>query len=136
MPIDRLDHVRDMFVFSSYTEISYTDLIKLTKNNNVLGTDGDQWIIYNRQKTHTAVEVPLLDTALQILEKYQAHPITKVTETLLPCLTNKKLNVFLKEVGLVGGIKKLTFHMGRHTLATTVTRNNGLLIETVVLTRN
>jgi len=132
MPIDRLDRVRDMFVFSSYTGISYTDLIKLTKDNIVLGMDGNQWIIYTRQKTNTTVKVPLLDTALQILEKYQGHPITEVTETLLPCLTNEKLNVFLKEVALVGGIKKnLTFHMARHTFATTVTLSNGVPIETV-----
>lgn len=132
MPIDRLDRVRDMFVFSCYTGISYIDLVKLTKGNIFLGLDGGQWIITSRQKTNTAVKVPLLDPAVNIIEKYKDHPITEVTETLLPLLSNEKLNMFLKEVALVCGIKKnLTFHMARHTFATTVTLSNGVPIETV-----
>ena len=58
--------------------------------------------------------------------------MTMVSGTLLPVITNEKLNVYLKEVAILCGIKKnLTFHMARHTFATTVTLSNGVPIETV-----
>ncbi|MGN7516163.1 MAG: tyrosine-type recombinase/integrase, partial [Allomuricauda sp.] len=47
-------------------------------------------------------------------------------------LTNEKINLYLKEIADAVGIKKnLTFHMARHTFATTVTLSNGVPIETV-----
>jgi integrase/recombinase XerD len=47
-------------------------------------------------------------------------------------LSNQKLNSYLKEIADLCGIKKnLTFHMARHTFATTVTLTNGVPIETV-----
>lgn len=53
-------------------------------------------------------------------------------DKLLPHLSNQKLNSYLKEIADLAGVKKnLTFHMARHTFATTVTLNNGVPIETV-----
>lgn len=130
--IERLDRVRDLFVFSCYTGISYIDIMHLTKDNLVRGLDGGNWIYTKRQKTKSSVKVPLLDKAEKVIEKYSAHPITEITGTLLPVITNEKLNVYLKEVAHYVGIKKnLTFHMARHTFATTVTLSNGVPIETV-----
>jgi len=129
---ERLDRVRDLFIFSCYTGIAYVDLMKLTKNNIAIGIDGNQWIITKRQKTKTPVKVPILERTKAIIDKYDNHPITQVTGMLLPSITNEKLNVFLKEVANFCGIKKnLTFHMARHTFATTVTLTNGVPIETV-----
>ncbi|MDC6367347.1 MULTISPECIES: site-specific integrase [Flavobacteriaceae] len=131
-PLERLDRVRDLFVFSCYTGISYADIIKLTVDNIVLGMDGSKWIYTKRQKTKTPVKIPLLDKAESIIEKYAENPITIVSETLLPVLTNEKINLYLKEIADAVGIKKnLTFHMARHTFATTVTLSNGVPIETV-----
>ncbi|TPN84532.1 site-specific integrase [Aquimarina algicola] len=131
-PLERLDRVRDLFVFSCYTGISYTDIIKLTSDNIVLGIDGNKWIISKRQKTNTPIKVPLLQQAEYILEKYTNHPVTMVSETLLPVITNEKINLYLKEIADAVGIRKnLTFHMARHTFATTVTLSNGVPIETV-----
>lgn len=131
-PIERLDRVRDLFVFSCYTGISYADIINLTTDNIHKGIDGQNWIMTQRQKTKTPVKVPLLDRAEEIILKYQNHPMTQVTETLLPIITNEKLNLYLKEVADACGItKNLTFHMARHTFATTVTLSNGVPIETV-----
>ncbi|MGJ8551094.1 site-specific integrase [Winogradskyella wichelsiae] len=128
----RLDRVRDLFVFSCYTGISYVDLMNLTSSHLVLGMDGGNWIMTKRQKTNTIVKVPLLGKALEIITKYKDHPVTKVTESLLPIMTNEKLNVYLKEVANFVGIEKnLTFHMARHTFATTITLSNGVPIETV-----
>ncbi len=128
----RLDRVRDLFVFSCYTGISYVDIMNLTPNHLVLGMDGGNWIRTKRQKTNTVVKVPLLGQALDIVNKYKDHPSTAINDSLLPVLSNEKLNVFLKEVANFAGIQKnLTFHMARHTFATTVTLSNGVPIETV-----
>lgn len=130
--IERLDRVRDLFVFSCYTGISYVDIMNLTEDNLVLGMDGGNWIYTKRQKTKSSVKVPLLGTAEEIISKYEGHPMTEVTGTLLPVITNEKLNVYLKEVAhYVGITKNLTFHMARHTFATTITLSNGVPIETV-----
>lgn len=131
-PIDRLDRVRDLFVFSCYTGISYSDIMGLTKNNLIIGMDGNSWIATKRLKTKTSVRVPLLEPAQKILDKYANHPVTTHSGTLLPKITNEKINLYLKEIADAVGIKKnLTFHMARHTFATTITLSNGVPIETV-----
>ncbi|MBO0341758.1 site-specific integrase [Flagellimonas profundi] len=130
--MERLDRVRDLFVFSCYTGISYSDIMELTNNNLIVGADGNNWIVTKRLKTKTSVRVPLLKPAKKILAKYKEHPVTVHSGTLLPKLTNEKINLYLKEIADAVGIKKnLTFHMARHTFATTVTLSNGVPIETV-----
>ena len=130
--IERLDRVRDLFVFSCYTGISYSDIMELTNNNLIIGEDGHNWIATKRLKTKTSVRVPLLGPAKNVLTKYKNHPVTKHSATLLPKITNEKTNLYLKEIADAVGIKKnLTFHMARHTFATTVTLSNGVPIETV-----
>ena len=97
-----------------------------------MGMDGNRWILTQRLKTKTTVKVPLLVEAELIIQKYKEHPITFLTKTLLPVITNEKLNLYLKEIADAIGIKKnLTFHMARHTFATTITLSNGVPIETV-----
>lgn len=131
-PIARLDRVRDLFVFSCYTGISYSDIIQLSHDNIQKGIDGNDWIITKRQKTKTPVKVPILYKTQELINKYKNHPITQVSRTLFPVITNEKLNLYLKEIADACGIKKnLTFHMARHTFATTVTLSNGVPIETV-----
>lgn len=131
--LDRLDRVRDLFVFSSYTGISYVDIRNLTKQNVWIGDDeGHKWITTFRQKTNTKIKIPLLFRAEEILLKYEAHPVTQFTGKLLPSITNEKANLYLKEIAKEVGIEKnLTFHMARHTFATTVALSNGMPIETV-----
>lgn len=130
--IERLERVKDLFVFSCYTGIAYIDLMNLTKNNILKGIDGNDWIFTNRQKTKSSVKVPLLEKAQFLINKYQDHPMCQITETLFPKITNEKVNFYLKEIANAVGLKKnLTFHMARHTFATTVTLSNGVPIETV-----
>lgn len=51
---------------------------------------------------------------------------------MLPVFSNQKTNEYLKEIAGICGIdRRLTFHMARHTFATTITLNNGVPIETV-----
>ena len=121
---------RDIFVFSCYTGLSYTDVKLLTDSNIVRGIDGDYWIFTQREKTEQPVKIPLLDKALDIIKKYDIDADNKTK--LLPVFSNQKTNVYLKEVTALFEIKKnITFHSARHTFATTVTLSNGVPIETV-----
>lgn len=132
LPVDRLDRVRDLFVFSCYTGLSYSDIILLSHDHIKKGVDGNNWIVTKRQKTKTPVKVPILYKTQELIDKYTSHPVTQVSGTLLPVITNEKINLYLKEIAVNCGIKKnLTFHMARHTFATTVTLSNGVPIETV-----
>jgi site-specific recombinase XerD len=129
---ERLELVRDIFVFSCFTGLAYIDVKQLTTDNIVLGIDGDKWINKNRQKTDTNSKIPLLPTAQRIVDKYENHPVCKNKGNLLPILSNQKMNAYLKEIADICGInKELTFHIARHTFATTVTLSNGVPIETV-----
>ncbi|MBN8836348.1 MAG: site-specific integrase [Sphingobacteriia bacterium] len=130
--IERLAQIRDIFIFSCYTGLAYIDLFNLTPNNISLGIDGEKWIFTNRQKTETASRIPLLPKAIEILNKYTNHPEAIVRNKLLPVPTNQKTNAYLKEIATACNIhKELTFHVARHTFATTVTLTNGVPIETV-----
>lgn len=130
--IERLDQVRDIFLFSCYTGLAYIDVKQLTHNNISLGIDGEKWIFTSRQKTDTQSNIPLLPMAEGILSKYKNHPQCVNQKNLLPVLSNQKMNSYLKEIADVCGItKELTFHIARHTFATTVTLTNGVSIESV-----
>ncbi|MCM4157794.1 site-specific integrase [Gramella sp. AN32] len=126
----RLDLVKDIFLFSCFTGLAYADVKKLSANNVVIGIDGNKWIKVNRTKTDSRTNIPLLPTALEILKKYSYRP--DASEKLLPILTNQKMNAYLKEIGdLCQFQKNLTFHLARHTFATTITLSNGVPIESV-----
>lgn len=130
--VPRLTHVRDIFVFCCYTGLSYADVKKLTDNQIGKGFGGKLWIFTSREKTETASNIPLLPKALEILSRYSDYPSCVSKGTLLPVLSNQKMNSYLKEIADLCGItKKLTFHMARHTFATTVTLSNNVPIETV-----
>ena len=130
--IQRLQLIKDLFVFSCYTGLSYGDVMNLTKDNLCMGIDKKQWICSQREKTGIPVKIPLLSKALNIIKKYETHPNTINEQTLFPTISNQKLNSYLKEIADVCGIRKnLTFHIARHTFATTVTLSNGVPIETV-----
>ncbi|WP_150452497.1 site-specific integrase [Arenibacter lacus] len=132
LPMDRLNHVKDIFLFSCFTGLAYADVKKLSKADVVVGIDGEQWIKIKRSKTDTRSSIPLLPTALAILEKYKDHPDVTNKQKLLPVLSNQKMNAYIKEIADLCGISKnLTFHLARHTFATTVTLSNGVPIESV-----
>jgi integrase len=128
---ERLTLVRDIFLFCCYTGLAYVDVKKLKRTEIGVGVDGERWIFTKRQKTDTASRIPLLPTSLRLLEKYKHHPQCE-NGRLLPVLSNQKMNAYLKEIADACGIDKtLTFHVARHTFATTVTLSNGVPIETV-----
>lgn len=125
----RLEQVRDVFIFCCFTGLSYIDVKQLRSKDICSSIDNKQWIMTKRQKTKTSVNVPLLRIPLAILDKYKDK---LPGDALLPVLSNQKLNAYLKEIADLCGINKnITFHMARHTFATTTTLLNGVPIETV-----
>lgn len=129
MTSERLQRVKDIFVFSCFTGLAYTDVRGLKKSEVVMGNDGRLWIDTRRDKTKVAVYVPLLDIPRAILEKYADQTSH---DRLLSIPANQKVNDYLKEIAAICGIdKNLTFHIARHTFATTVTLENGVALETV-----
>jgi site-specific recombinase XerD len=129
---ERLSLVRDIFLFSCFTGLAYIDVKNLTKSHISYGIDGEKWIFTHRQKTESASKIPILSVTQMIIDKYENHPQCINEDKLLPILSNQKMNAYLKEIAGVCEIEKeLTFHIARHTFATTVTLTNGVPIESV-----
>ncbi len=130
--IPRLELVKDIFIFSCFTGLAYIDVKQLSKNDIVIGIDGEHWIKTKRAKTHTRSNIPLLPIPADIVRKYEEHPHVINTHKLLPILSNQKMNSYLKTIADSCAINKnLTYHLARHTFATTVTLTNGVPIESV-----
>lgn len=127
--IKRLEQVRDVFIFSCFTGLAYIDTKNLRQSNISTFFDNEIWILTKRRKTDVASNIPLLEVPKMILNKYKgALPGGQ----LLPVLSNQKTNSYLKEIADLCGIEKnLTFHLARHTFATTVTLSKGVPIESV-----
>ncbi len=129
---ESLETIRDYFLFACYTGLSFIDLMNLTGSNVVTGEDKGQWLKLFRQKSNEPTNIPLLEPALTIMDKYKEHPRSVILGRIFPTITNQKVNVYLKEIAkLIGIKKKLTFGVARHTFATTITLSNNVPIETV-----
>ena len=124
---ERLERVKDTFLFSCYTGYAPVDACNLTSNNIFQDNNDALWIMTNRTKTAIRANVPVLPPTLKIINKY------KDLETgLIPKISNQKMNAYLKEIADLCGIdKNLTWYVARHTFATTVTLGNGVRIENV-----
>ena len=132
MVTERLTQVRDIFLFCCLTGLAYADVKKLRKVDLVTGVDGEQWISIKRQKTNTPSRIPILPAATALIQRYADHPQCENSGRVFPVLSNQKMNAYLKEIADVCGINKpITFHIARHTFATTVTLLNGVPIESV-----
>lgn len=119
---DRLEKVRDLFLFQCFTGLAYADMAKLTKEDFMANQMGQTYIKKERCKTKVTFIAVLLPEALKVAEKYDYE---------LPVLSNQKYNAYLKEIKDICGISKpLHTHIGRHTAATYLL-NKGLSLETV-----
>lgn len=126
------EQIKDLFIFASYTGLSFVDVETLKNEHLVKGIDGNYWLYTKRTKTDEPLRIPLLPKALEIIEKYKAEPRIVKRDGLLPKFSNQMINRTLKEIADSCGIrKKMTFHTARHTFATSVTLSNGVPIETV-----
>ena len=126
--IKRLELIRDLFVFSSFTGLSYIDIKNLCKDHLYIAHDGNLWLRMNRNKSGETTNVRLFDLPKSLISKY-GNPDSNY---LFPVPSNQKVNAYLKEIADVCGIRKnLTFHVARHTMATTVCLANGMPIESL-----
>ncbi|SEB03660.1 Site-specific recombinase XerD [Flavobacterium gillisiae] len=129
---ERLNVVRDVFVFQCYTGLAYIDVYQLKKTDIKVGIDKQAWIMSERQKTGSSTNVPLLPQALKIIEKYKEHPLCLQRGTVLPVASNQKMNEYLKEIALLCAFPfTLNTHMARRTFGSTVTLQNNVPINVV-----
>jgi site-specific recombinase XerD len=129
--IDRMQQVKDVYLFCCFTGLAFIDVKSLCTKDLVVKEDM-LWIRKKRHKTKNWCDIPLLDPAMKILEKYKFHPHCIKTGLLLPVMSNQKMNAYLKEIADLCGINKhLSTHTARHTFATTVTLANQVSMEVV-----
>jgi len=129
--IARLAQVRDTFIFCCFTGLAFSDMKGLKPEHLFTDNSGALWIRKRRDKTGNMCNIPLLDPAKAILDKYSDH-LCRMKGILLPALSNQKMNSYLKELSTICGInKEITTHTGRHSFATSVALANGVSIENV-----
>jgi len=131
MLVERLELVKDVYIFCCFTGLAFVDVKSLSQTD--FETKGNQlWIKKRRQKTKNWCSIPVLPPALRLIEKYEGHPRCKMTRLVFPVPSNQKMNANLKEIAAICGIEKnLSTHTARNTFATTVTLSNQISIEVV-----
>lgn len=132
LPSEKLRKVRDLFIFSCYTGLAFIDIQQL-RGKNVQLENGQYWIRTFRQKTQLRTNVPLLNIPVKLIEQYN-EDISQLQEDqpVFKVMSNQKMNDYLKIIAMHCNIAKvLTYHIARHTFATTVNLSNGVPIECV-----
>jgi integrase len=128
----KLNVIRDIFVFASFTGFAYREIYTLTKGDVVYGENGKLWILKNRQKTGVEESVPLLPIPIQLLEKYKNSPACQINRKLLPVPTVQEFNRCLKLIAAELGIEiNLRTNKARFFFANEITYNNGVPLKTV-----
>lgn len=127
-----ISYVKELYVCSSYTGLAFAEIMKLTETDFQWDVDGIVWCTCYRKKSGELCAVPLLKAPSAILRKYREDAIAKGRATIFPQLTNQYANRILKVIQAACEIPVvLTYHVARHTFATTVALKNGIPLETV-----
>lgn len=127
----RMEAIRDCFLFCCYTGLSFSDAKRLSKKD-VVTREGRLFIDLQRVKTDVGALIPLIPKALDLLRKYEDHPKCVIDGILIPLVSNQKTNSYLKEIAALCGInREISYHMSRHSFATTVCISNGISYEAV-----
>mgnify|MGYP000463506342 CR=1 FL=1 len=123
----KLAYIRDLFVFASFTALSFVDIKELT-TDDIVEINGEKWILSKRHKTKVNFQVKLLDIPLQIIKRYERFQEDKL---VFPNLNYwnicKPLKKMIKECGIT---KDISFHSSRHGFAT-LALSKGVPIESV-----
>lgn len=123
----KLSYIRDIFVFASFTALSFVDVKELT-TDDIVEVNGEKWILSKRHKTKVPFQVKLLDIPLQIIRRYEEFQTDK---SIFPNLNYwsicKPLKKMIKECGIT---KDISFHCARHGFAT-LALSKGMPIESV-----
>jgi integrase/recombinase XerD len=127
-----IQYVRALFLNSVYTGFAFADATMLKEEHFEWNTDGRVWCLLYRQKSEELTAIPILKYAAVILNQYRNRLDFTPGGTLFPKITNQTVNKALKIIQAVCGIPfNLTFHIARHTFATTIALKNGIPMETV-----
>ncbi|MGD9992895.1 MAG: tyrosine-type recombinase/integrase [Salinivirgaceae bacterium] len=120
-----LQNVRDFFLFSVFTGLRYNDAYNLKIDDIKTDSNGNKIIQIIMEKTDDKINIPLLDEAQVIIERYENDPAREVFGYILPRYSNQKLNAYLKVISDLCGIQKnITHHVGRHSFATLALNKN------------
>ena len=119
-------YVRDVFVFSAFTGMSFVDIRQLRKSD-IQEIDGHQWIISSRHKTGIPFRVRLLEQPLSIIHRYEKANKEYIFDKLKYHAVAKRLPTILKACNIN---KHITFHCARHSFAV-MALNYGVPIESV-----
>ena len=120
--------VRDMFLFACYAGTSYVDVVAITPDNLSRDDNEALWLKYRRGKNGQLSRVKLLPEAVAFIEKYRDD----TRGTLFPVIPYQALKWCLTSIKMKAGIKgRLSYHVARHTFATSVCLSQGVPIETV-----
>mgnify|MGYP001024870449 FL=1 len=129
--VERLNVVRDIFVFCSLTGLAFSDVAALRPEHISVDDEGNCWIHKARQKTKNMCSIPYLESARAIADKYREHPTCVAKGVVLPVLSNQRINSYLTEIADCCGIKKsLTTHIARHSFAC-LALANGVSMEII-----
>ncbi len=129
--IERLNVVRDIFVFCSLTGLAFSDVAALKPEHITVDEDGNYWIHKVRQKTKNVCSIPYLESARAIADKYRNHPTCLAKGVVLPVISNQRMNSYLSEIAVCCGIRKtLTTHIARHSFAC-LALANGVSMEII-----
>ena len=118
---------RDIFIFASFTALSFVDLQEQT-NDNIMEVNSEKWILSKSHKMKVPFLVKLLEIPLQIIERYR--PMQK--DNLVFPEQNywsicKPLKRMIKKCGIT---KNIGFHCAQHEFAT-LALCKGMPIESV-----
>lgn len=123
----KLAYIRDLFVFASFTALSFVDIKELT-TDDIVDINGEKWILSKRHKTKVNFQLKLLGFPLQIIKRYEIFQEDKL---VFPNLNYwnicKPLKKMIKECGIS---KDISFHCTRHGFAT-LALSKGVPIESV-----
>lgn len=129
--LERLNVVRDIFVFCALTGLSFSDVEGLKPEHVSVDDDGNYWIHKARQKTKNVCSIPYLESAREIADKYKGHHLCESRGVLLPVISNQRMNSYLGEIaGICGITKPLTMHITRHSFAC-LALANGVSMEII-----
>jgi integrase len=130
--IKKLNIVKDIFLFCSFTGLSYAEVHSLKPEDIITGVDGKDWVTKDRQKTGGDETLPLLPIALELIEKYKNHKICNSRGKAFPVPSNQEYNRCLKSIARETGIKiVLRTHKARFYFANEVAYNNGVPLKTI-----
>ena len=125
---ERLEKVRDVFVFSCFTGLVYGDLKKLRTEQLMTLPSGSHYLQIYVPMTRFPRTIPLLDIPYKIIEKYKGQ---QEDGGLFPIFPLPVMNIRLREIASVCGINKpITTFSARRTFATTIASENGISLET------